>query len=82
MVLAGKNFKEFIMKLSTRNMLKGKVVKVEDGAVNGVVTLDIGGGQQVVSVITMESIRNLGLAPGKEAYALIKASSVMMGVDD
>ena len=82
MVLAGKTFKEFIMKLSTRNMLKGKVVKVEDGAVNGVVTLDIGGGQQVVSVITMESIRNLGLAPGKEAYALIKASSVMMGVDD
>lgn len=82
MVLAGKTFKEFIMKLSTRNMLKGKVVKVEDGAVNGVVTLDIGGGQQVVSVITMESVRNLGLAPGKEAYALIKASSVMMGVDD
>ena len=82
MVLADKKFKEFIMKLSTRNMLKGKVVKVEDGAVNGVVTLDIGGGQQVVSVITMESVRNLGLAPGKEAYALIKASSVMMGVDD
>ncbi len=82
MVLAVKTFKEFIMKLSTRNMLKGKVVKVEDGAVNGVVTLDIGGGQQVVSVITMESIRNLGLAPGKEAYALIKASSVMVGVDE
>lgn len=70
------------MKLSTRNMLKGKVVNVEAGAVNGVVTLDIGGGQQVVSVITMESIRNLELAPGKDAYALIKASSVMIATDD
>lgn len=63
-------------------MLKGKVVKVEEGAVNGVVTLDIGGGQQVVSSITMASIQNLGLAPGKEAYALIKASSVMIATDD
>lgn len=70
------------MKLSTRNMLKGTVVKVEDGAVNGIVTLDIGGGQQVVSSITMASIRNLGLAPGKEAYALIKATSVMIATDD
>lgn len=67
------------MKLSARNQLKGTVVSVLEGAVNGVVTLDIGGGNQVVSTITLESIRSLGLKPGVEAYAIIKATSVMMG---
>ena len=68
------------MKLSARNQLKGKVVDVKEGAVNGVVTLDIGGGQQIVSTITMDSIKNLGLKPGVEACAIIKASSVMIGI--
>lgn len=69
------------MKLSARNQLKGKVEKIEDGAVNGIVTIDIGGGQKIVSSITMASIRNLGLKPGSEVYAVIKASSVMVAVD-
>jgi molybdopterin-binding protein len=72
--------KEQFMKLSARNQIKGTVVSVEDGAVNGIVTLDIGGGNRIVSSITMESIKNLGLKPGAEAYAVIKASSVMMAV--
>ena len=69
------------MKLSARNQLKGTVVDVKEGAVNGVVTLDIGNGQQVVSTITMDSIKNLGLKPGVKATAIIKATSVMMAVE-
>lgn len=71
-----------IMKLSARNQFKGKVTKVEEGAVNGVVTLDIGGGNEMVATITMASIRSLGIEEGKEAIAVIKASNVMVGVDD
>lgn len=70
------------MRLSARNQLKGTIVSIEEGAVNGTVVLDIGGGNQVVSVISMESIRSLDLAVGKEAYAVIKASSVMIGTED
>jgi molybdopterin-binding protein len=69
------------MKLSARNVLKGKVVKVTRGAVNSEVTLELAGGTQVVSVITNESVAMLGLKEGKEAYAVIKASSVMVAVD-
>lgn len=69
------------MKLSARNQLKGKVVEIKEGAVNGTVKIDIGGGNVISSVITMTSIKELGLAVGKEAYAVVKASSVMIGVD-
>ncbi len=69
------------MKLSARNQLKGKIVEVKEGAVNGTVKIDIGGGNVISSVITMTSIKELGLEVGKEAYAVIKASSVMIGVD-
>jgi molybdopterin-binding protein len=70
------------MKLSARNQLKGTVVEIQDGAVNGIVKLDIGGGNVISSVITMASIRELGLKVGGTAYAVIKASNVMVGVDD
>jgi molybdopterin-binding protein len=69
------------MKLSARNILKGTVVKVIPGAVNSEVILELPGGAQVVSIITKESAENLGLAAGKTAYAVIKASSVMIAVD-
>ena len=69
------------MKLSARNVLRGKVVKVTRGAVNSEVTLELPGGAQIVSIITNESVDKLGLKEGKEAYAVIKASSVMMAVD-
>jgi molybdopterin-binding protein len=71
-----------IMKLSARNVLKGKVVKITKGAVNSVVVIEIAPGVQLTSVVTGEAVRELGLAKGKEAYAIIKAPNVMLGVDD
>ena len=69
------------MKLSARNIIKGKVVKLTRGTVNAEVTLELPGGTQLVSIITLASVDNLGLAVGKDAYAVIKASSIMIGVD-
>ncbi len=69
------------MKISARNILKGKVVKIVHGAVNSEVIIELPGGARLVSIITNQSIENLGLAEGKEAYAIIKASNVMVGVD-
>ncbi len=69
------------MKISAQNVLKGVVHSVERGAVNAVVTLELPGGATVVSVITLRAADALGLAPGREAYAVIKASNVMLAVD-
>jgi molybdopterin-binding protein len=69
------------MKLSARNILKGKIVQLKHGAVNSEVILELPGGAQLVSIITKESAENLGLATGKQAYAVIKASNVMIAVD-
>ena len=70
------------MKLSARNVLKGKVVKVTKGAINSLVVVEIAPGVRISSVITGEAVRELGLAKGKEAYAIIKAPNVMLGVED
>jgi len=69
------------MKISARNMLKGKVKKISAGAVNSEVVIELPGGIEVVSIITKTSADNLGLAVGKEAYAVIKASSVLVATD-
>lgn len=69
------------MKISARNVLKGTVVKVELGAVNAEVTIELPGGQQLVSIITKHSAERLSLGVGKQAYAVVKASDVMLGVD-
>jgi molybdopterin-binding protein len=69
------------MKLSARNVLKGKVLKIVKGAVNSEVMLELPGGTQIVSIITNSSVENLGLDEGKQAYAVIKASNVMIAVD-
>jgi len=69
------------MKISARNQLKGKVVEIKEGVVNAVVKIDIGGGNIVSSVITMDSVSNLGLKVGSDAYAVVKASSVMVAID-
>jgi molybdate transport system regulatory protein len=66
------------MRTSARNMLRGKVLTVTDGAVNAEVTLDIGNGLTVTAIVTRESVAELGLAPGREALALIKASFVIL----
>jgi len=70
------------MKLSARNQLKGKIVAIQEGAVNGIVKISIGGGNIISATISMTSIRELDLKVGKEAYAVIKATSVMVGVDE
>jgi len=69
------------MKISARNIIKGKIKTVNPGAVNTEVVLTLPGGSEIVSVITKSSADSLGLAPGKEVYAIIKASNVMIGVD-
>jgi molybdopterin-binding protein len=69
------------MKISARNVLKGKVKEIEQGAVNSEVIVELKGGMEVVAVITRESVKNLGLEKGKEVYAVIKASNVMIAVD-
>ncbi len=69
------------MKISARNQLKGKVVKVEKGAVNSIVVLDIGGGNRITSTVTNAAVEELGLQEGVDAYALIKASNVLLGVE-
>ena len=69
------------MKISARNQLKGVITAVTAGAVNGIVTLDIGGGNKISATISMEAIKELGLVAGKNATALVKATSVMIGVD-
>jgi molybdopterin-binding protein len=69
------------MRISARNVLKGKVVQLKPGAVNTEVIIELPSGAQIVSIITKESAENLGLAVGKSAYAIIKASNVMIGID-
>jgi molybdopterin-binding protein len=69
------------MKISARNVFKGKVAEVRPGRVNTEVVIDIPGGLQVVAMISKESADNLGLKKGKAAFAIIKASSVMVATD-
>jgi molybdopterin-binding protein len=69
------------MKISARNVLKGKVTKVVEGVVNCEVTLEIAPSVEIVSIITKVSAVSLGLEEGKIASAVIKASSVMVAVD-
>ena len=69
------------MKISARNILKGKIKKVKAGAVDTEVIIELPGGAEIVSIITKESADNLGLASGKQVYAIIKASNIMVGID-
>jgi molybdate transport system regulatory protein len=69
------------MKLSARNNFKGTVVKIVPGSVNSEVVLEIADGAHIVSIITNDAVANLGLKAGMTAYAVIKASNVIIGVD-
>lgn len=69
------------MKISARNQLKGMIVEIEEGAVNGIVTIEIPCGCKIKASITNAAIHDLGLEVGKEAIAIIKASSVMLATD-
>jgi molybdopterin-binding protein len=57
------------MKISARNILKGRLIKIVQGAVNCEVTLEVAPGVEVVSIITKTSVQSLGLAEGKDAFA-------------
>jgi len=67
------------MKLSARNQLKGKIIGVVKGATTSHVRIEIGSGVLVTSSITNEAVANLDLKPGDDAWAVIKASDVMIG---
>jgi len=69
------------MKISARNRLKGKIVEVTKGATTAHVRIDLGGGAIVTASITNAAVDELELAVGKEAYAVVKASDVMVAVD-
>lgn len=69
------------MKLSARNQLKGTIKRITPGAVNHEVVIELPGGIEIVSIITAASAEALGLRVGQEAYAVIKASNVMIGLD-
>ncbi|MFT9298306.1 MAG: molybdopterin-binding protein [Gluconobacter sp.] len=68
------------MKLSARNQLKGQITQIVKGATTSHITIDVNG-TIITSAITNEAVEELSLTMGKEAYAVIKASSVMVGVD-
>jgi len=78
-VMVGRDVKK--NQLSARNILTGTISHIDAGAVNDVVTIDLPGGSTVTAVITRESGRALGLEPGVEASAIIKASSVILAVN-
>ena len=69
------------MKISARNVLKGTVKKVNHGAVNSEIVVELPGGAEVVSIITKTSAEQLKLAQGSQVYAVVKASNVMIAVD-
>jgi molybdopterin-binding protein len=69
------------LKLSARNVLKGKVKSVQHGTVNSEVVVELAGGDEIVAMITKSSAENLGLDKGKEAHVVIKASNVMLATD-
>jgi molybdopterin-binding protein len=69
------------MKLSARNSLKGTIVEVKKGQTTAHVRIDIGGGTVVTASITNEAVDELKLQKGQQAYAVIKASDVMVAID-
>jgi molybdopterin-binding protein len=69
------------MKLSARNALPGTIRKIEPGAVNAEVTIELAPGLMVVSIITLDAVKELQLKVGGRAYAVVKASNVMIAVD-
>ena len=69
------------MKLSARNVLKGRVKKIVQGEVNTEVTIELANEVEIVSIITKTAAASLGLAEGREAYAVIKASNVMVATE-
>lgn len=70
------------MRLSARNQLQGTVVSVKEGAVMAEVLVQLPGGQEIVSVITVGSVRSLGIKPGGSVVVVVKATEVMLAIDE
>lgn len=70
------------LRLSARNQLRGTIVKVDESAVNAIVTMKVCGDNTVSATISMAAVKDLGLSAGMEAVAVIKATSVMFAVND
>jgi len=69
------------MKISARNVMQGRITKIVEGPVSTEVTIEVGPKVEIVSSITTTAAHSLGLKNGMEAYAVIKATSVMVGVE-
>lgn len=69
------------MKISARNVIKGKVLSINPGAVTSEIVIEVAPGVEITASITKKSAEELKLSVGKQAYAVIKSSSVMVGVD-
>ena len=69
------------MKISARNRIKGTVVEVNKGATTAHIRIDIGGGNVITASITNEAVEELGVKTGQPAYAIVKASDVIVAVD-
>jgi molybdopterin-binding protein len=69
------------LKISARNVLKAKVKTVAHGSVNSEITVELPGGTEIVSIITKTSAEQLNLTKGKDVYAIVKATSVMIATD-
>lgn len=76
-----KTLRRIEMQLSARNVWLGQVAEIEQGAVNSVVYIQLKGNDRITSVITDASVKRLGLAPGREVMAIVKASNVLLGLD-
>jgi len=72
--------KTYIMKLSARNQLKGKILKVDEGLITAKVTLDLGNGNIISAIISKDAIADLNLKPGDDAFAVIKSTEVIIGI--
>ena len=69
------------MKLSARNQLKGTIIEINEGAVNAIVKINVGNDNIIPADITLQSVKELELEVGKEVIAVIKSTSVMIGVE-
>ena len=67
------------MKLSARNQLKGKILKVDEGLITAKVVLDLGNGNIISAIISKDAIADLNLKPGMDAFAIIKSTEVIVG---
>jgi molybdopterin-binding protein len=67
------------MKLSARNQLKGKILKVDEGLITAKVTLDLGNGNIISAIISKDAVADLNLKPGDDAFAVIKSTEVIIG---